>query len=239
MRTALIGTAVASLALGACSEGRAQSGGPVVQRSYQLAAFDKIEVAGPYDVRVVTGAQPAAQARGSERLLEQTVVAVENGTLKIHPRKQGWFGGFRWGGGKAQVDVRVPMLSEAAIAGSGKLGINRVQAGSFKGAVAGSGDMDVGDVAVGQLELEIAGSGNIHARGRAAEAKYEIAGSGGIEAAEVQAERVEAEIAGSGDIRAKASGTAKVDIAGSGNVEVTGGAKCTVDKAGSGNVRCS
>ena len=233
----------AALVLGGCSTGHAESGGPDGQRAFSVAAFDKLEVAGPYDVTVTTGGQAAAQARGSEKLLEHTVVEVRNGTLHIHPRRSGssWFGGggFRWTGGKASVQVSVPMLTGAAVAGSGNIAVDRVRTGEFSGSIAGSGKLGIGQLQVDKLGLEIAGSGSATAAGRAGEARYEIAGSGDIDAARLQVERLKAEIAGSGNIRARATAAADVDIAGSGDVEVTGGAKCSVSKAGSGNVRCS
>ncbi|MCW3797898.1 DUF2807 domain-containing protein [Sphingomonas sp. BN140010] len=240
----LRGTMVAAgamLALGGCSVGQAQDGGPTVQRQFAVSGFDKLEVAGPYDVTVATGGQPSAQARGAQNLLEQTVVEVKDGTLHIHPKKDGrWFGrGFNWRGGKAAFQVTVPMLTGAAVAGSGDIKVDRVQTGEFTGSVAGSGNLGIGQLQVGKLGLEIAGSGAATAAGRAGEARYEIAGSGDIDAGGLQVERLKAEIAGSGNIKAHASASADVDIAGSGDVEVTGGAKCNVSKAGSGDVRCS
>jgi len=235
-------TTGAVLALGGCTAGRAEDGGPTVQRQFAVEAFNKLEVAGPYDVTVATGGQASAQARGSQTLLEHTVVEVKDGTLRIYPKREGrWFGGggFSWRGGKAAFRVTVPMLTGAAVAGSGDITVDRVQTGEFTGSIAGSGNLGIGQLQVQKLGLEIAGSGAATAAGRAAGARYEIAGSGNIDAARLQTERLKAEIAGSGNIKAHATGSADVDIAGSGDVEVTGGAKCTVSKAGSGDVRCS
>jgi hypothetical protein len=240
LRGTMVAAGAMVLALSGCTAGQAQDGGPTVQRQFAVGAFDKLEVAGPYDVTVATGGQPSAQARGSEKLLEHTMVEVKNGTLHIYPKRENnWFGGFRWSGGKAVFQVTVPMLTAAAVAGSGNINVNRVQTGEFAGSVAGSGNLGIGQLQVQKLGLEIAGSGAATAAGRAAEARYEIAGSGDIDAGRLQVERLKAEIAGSGNIRAHASASADVDIAGSGDVEVTGGAKCNVSKAGSGDVRCS
>ena len=239
MRRAIF-LAAAVLAVAACSESRAEDGGPSIQRSFPVGAFTKLEVAGPFDVAVSTGKQPSASAQGPQKLVEQMVVEVEGDTLKIHPRKNGgWFGGFRWGGDKARVTLTVPMLQAAAIAGSGNIDVDRVAADRFRGSVAGSGKLRLPAVAVKQLDVEIAGSGDVEAAGQAEGARYEIAGSGNIRAGRVEAREARASIAGSGNIEARASGTADVEIAGSGNIEVTGGAKCSISKAGSGNVRCS
>jgi len=232
---------VALAALSACGVSKAEDGGPTTSRNFPVGGFTKIEVAGPFDVDVSTGGQPAVAAQGPQKLLEKMVVEVDGNTLKIHPEKRsGWFGsGFRWSGGKARVTVSVPMIEGAAIAGSGDVRVNRVNGPSFAGSIAGSGNLRIGEVNVQDLRLEIAGSGEASAAGQAARARYEIAGSGDIQAGQVASEQVTADIAGSGNIQANARGTAKVGIAGSGDVRVTGGAKCSVSKAGSGKVECS
>lgn len=242
MRKATFAGAVAIAAAAAgCSETRAQSGGPMVDRQYQVGGFTQIEVAGPYDVDVRTGANVSVSARGSERLLARTVVEVKGDRLVIRPEKDKWWNQIGWGNdSKASFTVTLPRIRGAAIAGSGDVRVNEVRGDSFEGSIAGSGALALGALEVQQLKLSIAGSGDVRAAGgRAGRAEYEIAGSGEVDAAAVQVQDVYVSIAGSGDVRANASGAAKVDIAGSGDVTLTGGAKCEVSKAGSGNVRCS
>lgn len=93
MRIALAtGIAAATLATAGCGQSRAEDGGPTVQRSYQVGNFQRIEVAGPYDVDVRTGAKPSVSATGPEKLLEQLVVEVKGDRLVIHTEKHGgWF----------------------------------------------------------------------------------------------------------------------------------------------------
>lgn len=231
---------VASAALGACgSEARGEEGGPAVERNYAVGNFERIELAGAYDVTVRTGAAPGVQARGAEKSLERLVVEVEGDRLKIYPRRRQGLN-FNWGSpGKVTLTVTVPELSAVELAGSGDVRIDRVTGDSFEGGVAGSGNLSIGQIAVARLKMGIAGSGHAEARGRAQQAQYEIAGSGGIDARNIHAESAAVSIAGSGDVTAHATRTAKVDIAGSGDVEISGGAKCTVSRAGSGEVRCS
>ena len=212
--------------------------GPEVSRSYQVGEFDKIAVAGPYEVNVVTGGQPGVSAKGGENLLAETDVVVEDGTLKIMPKKRK---GFRWGWsdhGKAVFTVNAAALHGAAIAGSGGISVDKV-AGDFEGDVAGSGGLSLASVAGGKLKLSIAGSGDVSASGKADSVDLSIAGSGDINAGGLATQTANVSIAGSGNITAQASGTADISIMGSGDVELTGGAKCNVNKHGSGDVRCS
>ena len=231
----------ASATTAACGQGHAEDAGPTVSRNYQVGAFQQIEVAGPYDVQVHTGANPGVTARGGEKLLDRTTVEVKGDKLVIHPKRtHGWFN-FGWGHhGKATFAVTVPQLSGATIAGSGDIQIDRVQGSNFEGVVAGSGGLNVDAVDVQQLKLAIAGSGSAKAgNGKAQTAKYDIAGSGDVDARSIQTNDVNVSIAGSGSVRAHASDTAKVSIMGSGDVDVAGGAKCSISKAGSGDVHCS
>lgn len=241
MRSAIgIGIAASVLVLAGCSQTRAENGGPTVQRNYQVGAFERIEVAGPYVVEVRTGSAPSVSASGPEKLIERLVVEVKGGRLMIHPRREksmwrGWSSN-----GTAKIQVTTQALRAATIAGSGGIRVDRVTGDSFEGSVAGSGDLDVESIDVQSLKLSIAGSGDVRARsGQSRTAEYSIAGSGDIDAKGVRSESAAVSVAGSGSINAEATGTADVSIMGSGDVVLTGGAKCSVSKAGSGDVRCS
>jgi hypothetical protein len=235
----LAGVAAASLVAG-CGSAHSEDGGPNVQRNYEVGNFDRIELAGAYDVTVRTGSAPSVHASGNEKAMERLVVEVKNGILTIHPKERG---GFHWGfsnSGKVELQVTVPSLRGAELAGSGDLRIDSVAGDQFAGGIAGSGNLTVDRLQVGELKIDVAGSGNAKAsNGRVKKAEYDIAGSGGIDAAGVAAETASVSIAGSGDVMANASSSANVSIMGSGNVEVKGGAKCSISKAGSGDVRCS
>ena len=143
MRFALITTLAASTALAACNVHRSadEDSGPTVSRNYQVGNFEKIEVAGPYEVQVRTGANPSVSANGPQKLLEKTTVEVKDGKLIIRPEhKRSWFNFGGWSThGKATLMVTVPQLTAATIAGSGGIRIDKVKADDFKGVVAGIG----------------------------------------------------------------------------------------------------
>ena len=120
--------ALAGLLAGAChvnAGAEERDPGNEVTRNYQVGAFDKIAVAGPYEVNVVSGGNGAITAKGGENLLAETDVVVEGNTLKIMPKKQN---GIRWNwrGGKAVFTVNAAALHGASIAGSGGITVDRV-----------------------------------------------------------------------------------------------------------------
>ncbi len=239
MRIAPIIAVTAALAASACGRTHARDGGPSVDRTFQVGAFQSIEVAGPYEVEVRTGGAPSVRASGPEKLIERLVVEVKGDRLLIHPRKEN---GINWSAsrGTAKIQVTALTLRAAAIAGSGGITVDKISGDRFEGSIAGSGNLRLPSLDVQSLKLSIGGSGSVEAgQGQARNAEYSIAGSGGIETPAVRTESASISIAGSGSVNGLATGTADVSIMGSGDVNLTGGAKCTVSKMGSGNVRCS
>lgn len=231
---AAVGLLAAGCHVGADAENR--DPGAEVTRSYQVGAFDRLEVAGPYEVNVVTGGAVGVTAKGGENLLAETEVIVEDNVLKIQPKKKK---GIRWNwrNGKAVFTVNAAALHGAAIAGSGGVTVDKVS-GDFVGEVAGSGDLKVGQIAGGRVKFDIAGSGGVEAAGKADTVGISIAGSGDVKLGGLASRSADVSIAGSGNVQASASESANVSIMGSGDVDISGGAKCKVSKAGSGDVRC-
>lgn len=205
------------------------------ERSYQVAAFQTLQVKGPYDVQVRQGSQTSVRAAGAEALLDNLVVRVEGNALVIESRE-----GFSWSGRDrgATVYVTTPNLTAAALAGSGDVSVDRIAGARFEAALAGSGNLRIDQVDVRALEASIAGSGDIRLAGRAETADINIVGSGDVDAGGVASRTASISIAGSGSAVIEARETADVAVRGSGDVTVTGGARCSVSKAGSGSVRC-
>ena len=230
---AVVGLLASACHVGAGAEER--DPGPEVNRSYQVGGFDRLAVAGPYEVNVVTGGAVGVTAKGGAHLLDETEVIVEGNTLKIQPKKKGirW----NWRDGKAVFTVNAAALHGASLAGSGGVKVDKVT-GDFEGEIAGSGGLNVGQIDGGRVRFDIAGSGGVEAAGKADTVDISIAGSGDVRLGGLAARSADVSIAGSGNIQANASESANVSIMGSGDVEIKGGAKCKVSKAGSGDVRC-
>lgn len=232
-------TLVACAATSACGRVHAEAG-KTVSRNYQVGNFQEIEAAGPYDVRVQTGANPSVSASGPEKVLDNMSVEVDGDKLVIRSKNHGFFS-FSWGSHERTVfTVTVPQLRAATLAGSGDLSVNSVSGDSFTGTLAGSGDLSIGSANVKALKVSLAGSGDAKVgSGQAQSAEYSTVGSGDIDARGITAQQLKVSIAGSGDIKGHATGTADVTIMGSGDVTVTGGAKCNFTKHGSGDLSCS
>jgi hypothetical protein len=238
---------LSNLALVACSMSadaqgsgdRRSEAGPPVSRSFELAGFDAIGLAGSQDVEVRVGGGFAVRAEGDAEMIERLDIRVEDGTLKIGHKRGNYSIGWSRDRPKTRIFVSLPAIRAASLAGSGDLRIDRVQGDRFEASLAGSGDIEIGQIQVADLAAKVAGSGNIKAAGSAQSAEISVAGSGDVDIAAVQSRTASASVVGSGDARIQASETANVSIAGSGDVWVTGTARCTVSKRGSGTVHCN
>ncbi len=237
MRSVIFG---AALALGACTSANGEGegdGGARGQRNFEVGAFQSVSLEGSHDVVVAVGGAPSVRAEGSAEALERLDVRVENGVLKIGTRREGWLSGMRHHRG-VTVHVTAPALSSAAIAGSGDMRIDRVQAQDFEASVAGSGDLEIGTLQARRAEFDIAGSGGIRAAGTAEVAEISIAGSGSMSLDALETRRASVSVAGSGDVSLRATEAVEGSIMGSGDVTVRGPARCSVSKLGSGDIRC-
>jgi hypothetical protein len=242
MRGAII--LVSTLLLAACNMAadaqKGRSAGPgqgaTTQRSFDLAGFDSVALAGPHDVVVKVGGAHSVRAEGDPEVLDTLEILVDGRTLEIGTKRGNW--NFR-NRAKTVIHVTLPAIRAASIGGSGDMRIDRAEGQEFSASIGGSGDIDVESIRVSEASFSIAGSGNIRAAGTAGRSKMSIAGSGDVDAAGLETRAANVSIVGSGAVRARAMDTADVSIMGSGDVELTGSAKCSVSKMGSGDVRCT
>lgn len=209
------------------------------ERTYDVGAFDKIAVAGSSDVQVITGKAPSVRGTGDTADLDRLEVRVEDGKLSIGNKKRGGMGWSGWSNkGKTRFVITVPMLRSAEVAGSGNVGIDRIETADFSAGVAGSGNLRLPSIKTTTARFSVAGSGQVVAAGTSSETRASVAGSGDLDIAGLRTSSLNASVNGSGNVNAFATTTAKVSVAGSGDVTVRGGAKCAISKAGSGSVDC-
>lgn len=210
--------------------------GTGASRSFAASGFTGVALKSSDDVDVRTGPNFSVQAEGDPTVLDQLDIRLDGKTLNVGRKNRV---GVMWDkSGGAKVHIVMPRLSDATVAGSGTLRVDRAE-GKFGGVVAGSGDLDIAALSASEASLSIAGSGNITLAGRADKLDVSVAGSGDVRGQQFKASSADISIAGSGGVRANVSGPASVSILGSGDVELRGGAQCKVSKIGSGEAKCS
>ena len=204
-----------------------------------MSPFDKVDVAGPFNVILEQGDSNTVRVEGTTEQLSKITIYVKDGSLYIDQRKQedgNIFNGM-------QIFVTCPMVKgieiagsgmvttpqalnvndiNIEVAGSGRVTLAKMTAQDVKCEIAGSGDITIGMLQANEVRNEIAGSGNIDIAGLTCKnVKNEIAGSGDIVLSNINVDHVKTEIAGSGDVTLRGKiGTHDEDIAGSGKVHI-------------------
>ena len=151
----------------------ADDDGPTIERDFEVGEFERLDVAGPMDVEVRTGASPSVQASGPEWALDNLRVEQRDDRLLI--------------GCEGEIDadvtvtVTVPHLAAARLSGSGDVSIDRIKGDAFECSTSGSGDLSVDEIDVQTLKLSTSGSGDIDIdKIRAADIETAQMGSGDL-----------------------------------------------------------
>ena len=199
------------------SQDVASDKGKRVTETVSVKPFEKISVAGSFDVHYVQGETTSVKVEGPVKYLQQTVIANDGKTLRIKTKRGVW---------RSMEDVNVyitsPDLTHVSMAGSGEFDAEgMVDTDNLTLELAGSGEIDFKQLVCDNLNIQVAGSGDVDVESvDVNKADMQIAGSGDIKVHFVRADFVSAQVAGSGDI--KLSGKAKQvekKVAGSGSVD--------------------
>lgn len=237
--SALIGLAlIAPILIGLPLTGCAPSA-QAATRSFPVPGFTRLRVEGPYDVRVHTGGHVSVNARGPQARIDRLVVEPRGDTLVVTTEK-GWnWHMLGWKGNDAVVvDISVPTLVSAALAGSGDLHVDRIHGGDFSALLAGSGDLSIERLETNRLHANIAGSGDLSIAGHTDRADASVQGSGDLDAAGLTVGQLNIQLAGSGDVSFGATKSAHGSLVGSGDISIAGRAACQISKTGSGDIKC-
>ena len=207
--------------------------GNVITENRNISDYDKISVAGSFDVKLVAGVEGKLIVKAEENLLEYLITEVEDGKLHIK-----WKKGVSIRTNK-EVLVTVPFkdIEGVSLAGSGDVfSEDVIETDKFKVALSGSGDIKL-RLKANEVTSAVSGSGDIQLRGSTNEIKCSIAGSGDFHGYELLAKEADISIAGSGGVKVYATEKLKGRIAGSGDIDYKGEPKIQdVKVSGSGSV---
>ena len=208
-----------------------------------LSGFDRIKIAGPFDVHLVQGAAESVKLEVPADVKGRITAKMSGSTLKIHNAHDNWSQGYKsWYSDKSVwhhhkkivVYITVKDLKGITISGSGDViftdGIN---ANKLKLRVRGSGNA-LGKIEVKTIKSHISGSGSIKLSCSAENSTVRIFGSGNFIARDLATLSCAAHISGSGKAEVNASDKVNAAVYGSGRVSYTGAAK-TIKKTKSGS----
>jgi hypothetical protein len=208
--------------------------GNVASQTRQVAGFSAILASGPLKIEVRQSAHEALVLRADDNLLPLIETVVENGTLRIAPKRG------------ESLRTRVPIvvtvdvvdLKALTLSGSGDVSVDALKTPALDMRLSGSSDAKLRNIAIDDLGVRVSGSGDVQAAGTTKSLTVSIDGSGDLHAQDLQADEVSIRIAGSGDASVTANKTLSVSIAGSGGVDYGGkGVVVKSSISGSGSVK--
>lgn len=208
------------------------------ERRYSVTDFDRIQVEGPYIVRLTTGRGASASASGTHAALDRLSIDVQSQTLRIRRHRNYTGGNPGAQEGPLTIIVTTRTLRSARLIGPGSLEIDRVQGLRADLTVEGSGQLKAAGVAADTLNLGLLGAGRMELAGTAGTLRADVQGTGGLEAAGLTAQNATITSTTSGAIALSVARAATVNAQGLGNIVIGGSAACTVNGAGAPQVSC-
>lgn len=208
-RPLALAVVLAGLAVAGCGSG------PEVVQERRAEAFTRVQAEGSIDVEVQVGPAASVTVRAGEKVIDDVVTEIEDGTLVVSTRDRGIVIGPDGFGG-AEVAVTVPRLTGVSSQGSSDLGLSSLDGG--------------------RLRVDLQGSGNVEAAGRVAALDLDLQGSGDADLVELVARRVRVSLQGSGDVRVNARDFLDATTQGSGDLSYRGTPRLRSSTTGSGDI---
>jgi len=213
--------------------GKVRGSGNVINKTRTVGSFDKVSVAGSFDVFLVKGNEGKIDIKIEDNLVNYLITEVDKGKLKIK-----WKKGVSIRSNKTtQLTVYFNDIEGISLSGSGDIiGKDIIKSNDFGIALAGSGDIDL-HIESNTIEAAISGSGDIELKGKTKEFSASIAGSGDIDAYDLNTEKSVLKISGSGGMTLTVTNELQARISGSGDIKYKGNPRIEdIKVSGSGSV---
>jgi hypothetical protein len=215
------------------SNTKIKGNGKVITEKRTTAGYDEINVAGFFDVVLVSGKEGAISVQGEENLLPYVKVEVEGNVLKIYTEKNVNISTNK------EIVLTVPFeqISFVSLSGSGDLKSKNTIVGSkFTAKLSGSGDLTL-DVKTTDFEANLSGSGDVVLTGNSDSFTSKISGSGDVDAVNLATKKANLTISGSGDMKVNCSESLYARVSGSGDISYKGNPEIKDTKvSGSGEI---
>jgi hypothetical protein len=203
-------------------------------RVYAPGPFDRIEVDGVAQVRLVQGDRDQVVVAGDDDVQRGVEVELAGDRLVVHTTGAWKF----WTKSKVQVEVQVRRLAQLTLSGASDLHApGRIRSDRLSIAISGAGTVRFDDLSAGTLKFDISGAGDAQLAGQASDFALNVSGKGKLQAEQLRAARADVSISGVGNAQVWVTGTLNVSIAGVGNVEYWGRPEVQRSTSGLGSVK--
>lgn len=223
-------------------------------RGFDVAGFQRIDMAGCDRAVVTLGERFAVSARGRTRDLDRLRIDRAGDTLRIRRTDRGCDGGQE----AVRIAVTLPSVRGVSVSGAGAIelpalseprfdadisGAGRIELAGLSGrearfSMSGAGRAVLRAVRLDRMALDLSGAGSIVAAGAARALTIDASGAGQIDTRDLVVADLRVDASGAGGIRARADATATVGASGMASVRIDGSPRCTVRKSGMADIRC-
>lgn len=174
----------------------------IVSRKLDLAGFERISVAGVYELDVRVGPEFSIMLSGPAYEMDKVEASVKNGALELAQRK--------WKKGEKKRNDRDGV--EAVITMPSLTGLN------ISGVVEGH----VSDIDASRFELTLSGVGDIAIDGECGAFEARVSGVGDLDAKRLECRTAVLNVSGVGDASVFATDEVDVKVSGMGDIDVYG-----------------
>ena len=169
-----------------------------VEKSYDFRGFDKIKIAGVYDLKVTVGPDYSVLLQGPADAMERVETKISGRSLVLDQRDRRW-GEKRRKSHNVTAYITMPSLTGLHMSGVVDGAVEGLKEDAFEVAISGVGKMSLfGECA--RLDAEVSGVGELDAKELICrDVRVVVSGVG--EASVHASEAVDAVVSGMGDIR--------------------------------------
>ncbi|MEO0570134.1 MAG: head GIN domain-containing protein [Bacteroidota bacterium] len=235
-KTLTITLALLTVTLSNAQWKRVKGNGNTMTIERSVGTYDRVALAGWFDVELVDGNEGELTLTGESNLLEYIKTEVKDGKLTIKQKKGVNLKPSNWNEG-ILIIVPVESINGVSLSGSGDIvGKTTLKSDNFKTSISGSGDITL-EVEAKSVDASMSGSGDIRLSGTTTDFEVSVSGSGDIRAYDLEADFVDAQVSGSADIKVTAKEMLKARVSGSGDISFKGNPKkINTKSSGSGDI---
>ncbi|MFA9217230.1 MAG: head GIN domain-containing protein [Sphingomonadaceae bacterium] len=210
-----------------------QGNGTLSRQNRELGHFTALSTSLGGHVEIRLGKTESISIETDDNLLPLIETVIENGTLRIRQVRKD----LQLEPRSLKIVVQAKDMERIAVAGSGTVVAERLQAPKLGFDIGGSGAIQVRNLEAQAVAISLGGSGELKASGKAEQVQVSIGGSGKVQAGQLQARDVMVSIGGSGQATVAARTSLNVSVAGSGDVAYYGDPQITKSILGSGALK--
>lgn len=196
-------------------------------RRFMVTGFDRIQVNGPFEVEIVTGAS-AASAEGDPAALDRLAVRVASGTLILGTRTAG----LRPQAGDepliARVRIATPALRGLIVQGGAQVRVAEMRASRVDLSLDGAGSLAVAALRADEFHAGNFGMGMMTLAGTVGRARIQGALTAAVDATGLTANDATLSWASAGALTIAVRYTAQITASGAGPVAIIGKPYCTI-----------